>query len=304
MRKAWIKSATWIIAAIGAWGIGTAVNAVFNQTEVNWLVSIYRQKKALSEQIQAPRRILLVGGSATHFGVNAAQIEQNLKMPVVNLGLHAGLGLDAICAIAKEQVRPGDLVVLLPEYRILANPDGDHNKVMTQLFGIQIGDYQIGESDPKQQVNKALLIGSLGINSTIQLLQPRSTGQSGYSTELSARGDALKLPTGKVRIDQVDEKVSAYSFQQLKAFRQQVEAKGGRLVFGLPWRFAQADSNSKAIAQAVVDTLAQIAPVIYDRRSLNLKTDPQLFGDTPYHLSNQGRLLRSREMTQQLKPLL
>lgn len=71
-------------------------------------------KKAVSSDIESPK-IVLLSGSNTLFGIDAESMEQDLGIPVVNMGLHAGLG-EYIFAVCKPLLQPGDVVILPLEY--------------------------------------------------------------------------------------------------------------------------------------------------------------------------------------------
>lgn len=64
-------------------------------------------------------KIILLGGSNLAFGINENIIEERTDMPVVNMGLHAGMGLRFNTEIAKANIREGDIVVLAYEYSII-----------------------------------------------------------------------------------------------------------------------------------------------------------------------------------------
>lgn len=61
-------------------------------------------------------RLVLVGGSNLSFGTDSEKIEEELGFPVVNLGMHAGLGLNFILNEMEYNFREGDIVVLAIEY--------------------------------------------------------------------------------------------------------------------------------------------------------------------------------------------
>ena len=63
------------------------------------------------ESINEPK-ILLVGHSNLSFGIHSDEIEKELGMPVVNLGLHGGLGNAYHEQIAKLDIDKGDIVVV------------------------------------------------------------------------------------------------------------------------------------------------------------------------------------------------
>lgn len=57
-------------------------------------------------------KIILVGNSNLAFGIHSEQIEEHIGMPVVNLGLHGGLGNAFHEEIAKLNINAGDIVVV------------------------------------------------------------------------------------------------------------------------------------------------------------------------------------------------
>ena len=64
-----------------------------------------------------PPRVIIVGGSNTLLGFHSPTIERRVGLPVANLGVHGGLGLDYMLREALLSAEEGDIVVLAPEYR-------------------------------------------------------------------------------------------------------------------------------------------------------------------------------------------
>lgn len=77
-------------------------------------------KERLLDRAASPR-VVLVGGSGLAFGVDSPTLEQALGRDarVVNMGLHAGLGLEFMMNETLQSLRSGDTVVLSPEYDVL-----------------------------------------------------------------------------------------------------------------------------------------------------------------------------------------
>lgn len=65
------------------------------------------------ESIKEPK-IVLVGNSNLPFGIVSEDIEEALAMPVVNMGLHGGVGNVFNEQAAKINVQKGDIIVLCP----------------------------------------------------------------------------------------------------------------------------------------------------------------------------------------------
>lgn len=61
-------------------------------------------------------KIVFVGGSNIAFGLNSKEIEDSIHLPVVNMGLHAGLGISFMLNEIRDHVNKGDIVVFSPEY--------------------------------------------------------------------------------------------------------------------------------------------------------------------------------------------
>jgi hypothetical protein len=81
------------------------------------LCALLAGKRRIAETLPADRpRLFLVAGSSAHFGLSAAQIETALGLATVNYGTHGGLTMRVMLEDVRRLVRPGDTVVLAPEY--------------------------------------------------------------------------------------------------------------------------------------------------------------------------------------------
>ncbi len=61
------------------------------------------------------KKIVLIGGSNLAFGVDSAQLEEYVGMPVVNYGLYATIGTKAMLDMSRSYIDKGDIVVICPE---------------------------------------------------------------------------------------------------------------------------------------------------------------------------------------------
>ncbi|WP_049557456.1 hypothetical protein [Limnoraphis robusta] len=307
------KIIRWFAVASLVWTAGYIHNRYLDP-EVNWIKTIYEEKIERSSQIKGSKRILIVGGSGTHFGIDALQIEQQVGIPVVNMGLHAGLGLNTILASVASEIRPGDIVLLIPEYGLLAD---DGTGYFSSMFGAAVSQPGLGGFGVEQRAKEVMLMGVPGSDRIVQSIKrlqenlfahfsenTSSTKPDGqYQTNLDQRGSPMILPSGSSTPDSLKVEISEHSLKRLNVFHQDVEQAGGILVFGLPWILSKNDDQSVEAAQTVISALNEIAPVIYDQ-DLNLKSDPSLFGDTIYHLSPTGRKIRSSEIVNQLQSII
>ena len=86
------------------------VNHVLPQYAQGYNASLLDKVDRL-ESIEGPK-IVLVGNSNLPFGINSRMIEESMQMPVVDMGLHGGLGNAFQEEMAKYNVVPGDIYVL------------------------------------------------------------------------------------------------------------------------------------------------------------------------------------------------
>ena len=83
----------------------------------NQYLNAYNRKQQLLDEVPSPR-IIFMGGSNTAFGLDSRMVMDSLKLPVINHGLHGGIGLRFPMTEALPRLRQGDIVVLQAEYSI------------------------------------------------------------------------------------------------------------------------------------------------------------------------------------------
>jgi hypothetical protein len=79
-------------------------------------------------------RVIFVGGSGLFDGLDSEKLEARLHRPVVNLGLYAGFGITALLREIRPFLRPGDVVVIVPEYSVVF--DSTDEQVRKWLFAL------------------------------------------------------------------------------------------------------------------------------------------------------------------------
>jgi hypothetical protein len=65
-----------------------------------------------------PPRIVLIGGSGLALGVDSKKIQNIMHIKVINMGLHASLGLPYMLKEIWPYLNPEDKVVIIPEYAL------------------------------------------------------------------------------------------------------------------------------------------------------------------------------------------
>ncbi|NQW05389.1 MAG: hypothetical protein HQ485_15395 [Acidobacteria bacterium] len=282
-----------------AWGLGFLCNFVALDSDLAWTYGRFEQKRSISRQLEGQSRVLIVGGSGVHYSVDAVQFEREVSRASVNFGLHAGLGLNAILATVEPEIAKGDVVLLIPEYGILAD-----NGIgwLAAAFGASLGRPWIGAVGPQQTVREVLRSGTVSLPSLGRSVIRLLTSIEGRGvTAVDARGSADGLPEGVATPHEpVRDLITPHAMRRIEDFAALTQQRGARLVVALPWLFVTPDDAKSAGAVAsMVRQLRQIAPVLADSGD-GLRSDPSLFSDSYYHLSIEGRRQRTSALAVQL----
>lgn len=295
----------WVLTFMVAWVLGFLHNRYIDP-DARWTIELSRAKAALLEATPGPRRVILAGGSGTHFGLDAAWMTSHLGIPVVNCGLDAGLGLSPICEAFEDQVRPGDVVILTPEYELLSG-EGPWS-YLGPVYGLSTGRPGLGGTNLREHVQVTLLAGVPGLanlTSTARSLLKGRYEQPAYAVHnLDSAGDPTMEPPKRAVAAPFRVALHPRMRTYLIDLKSRIESRGATLLLSLPWRLAPPSSTrSKSVAELVAQ-LEAIAPVLVDREGWNLHVDAAAFTDTGYHLTHDSRQRRSQDLCLRLVPML
>lgn len=101
-------------------------------SSTSYLAAILDKHERLAT-LKSPR-IIFVGGSGLAFSLDSPEIERAFRLPVVNMGLHADLGLRWMLAEVKPYVGRGDLIVIVPEFEQFENNFNGAGAVLTETL--------------------------------------------------------------------------------------------------------------------------------------------------------------------------
>lgn len=304
------KFLSWLAIAALAWGTGFIYN-VHMGGEPRWLSQLYLNKMAIAANTTAPK-LIVTGGSGAHYTINSELLSEELGMPVVNLGIDGPVGLNVILPSILEAVQPGDVVLLIPEYLILESDDDyeDGYREKSGWFGTVIGRPGLGGVPAKQFALSTLQLGIPSLKNTVKsvgdlLEEGEFTGY--YDGPLTEQGDPIE--TKKREGDwwklTLKRPANTQSVARIAQFKSEVEAREGELILSMPWIYgAASDERTLESIQKTADAFSEIAPTLVDAKTMNVQDSPDLFADTHYHLKPEGRVLRSQQLIEQLKPLL
>lgn len=258
-------------------------------------------KEKLLKTTTSPR-IILVGGSNLAFGIDSQTLGKLTHKHVVNMGLNAGLGLKFMLKEVEDELKPGDEVVLCPEYEHFYASGADGEQPLAQaLF-----DY-VPEKIMKLDTFQVLFLVSKYWNKEILDRLYRAgdpkLGADNLKVWFNESGDVIHHlgQPSKPGIEILPLKLPEFKPEVVKLVKDwkiQQENLGVRVLISFPPVIeAYAQSNREEI-QKVQDTFrAQGIPFI----SLDPTALPEYdYYDTAYHLTGDARAKRTLRWAQSL----
>lgn len=302
----------------------------------DWVAPTYEHKERLAEAIPSDqRRILIVGGSSSLFGISAQQISEETGLTAINLATHAGLGGDYILRRAEKLIRPGDIVVLPIEHAMYLRSDFAYDfrtrdtlsrfvisydrTMLSQLPLSAISGFifenafSMGAfSDASKRQYQAFLSGNLTRELIDRRLQARAKDGECYSgSTFNEYGDEL-CTVGKdnnptkpnvARVQLPPSLNNVDSSGHIKRFVEQVQAKGATVVPLYPAVVYMKDYENPAFQRSIDNIVAY-----WENQGIEFQDtwEASLFPvemmyDTAAHLKDIGRRQRTESIIQILK---
>lgn len=103
------------------------------------------------------RKIILIGGSNLHYGMNSQMLQDSLKMPVVNMGIQGSMGLHYMFDEVKDRVQKGDIIILFPEHSHFYSIDTNGEVALFKLLSVY--PHGVRHLNIKQIFNSFLFVG-------------------------------------------------------------------------------------------------------------------------------------------------
>jgi hypothetical protein len=276
-------------------------------------IAAIEDKKLLLINTKSPR-IIFVGGSNIAFGLNSELIENELKLPVINFGLHGTFGLKTSLNIVEEYVRKGDIIVLIPEYSYFDISENMYGSDDILADFIEINPANIQYIDRHKWVNLPLIALNIlerKIERQLTLLFVDSLSRGVYArSSFNSSGDAIGHlgyaslnPSDILDYDALPKALGLRtdSFQILEEFQQKMINKGGVVLFDFP-SFRMQNCKTTGLKKLKnflltfkAHTTIPILSTPYDRCYPD-----NYFFNTEYHLNAMGRLLRTQQVIKSL----
>jgi len=273
----------------------------------NYLMANQDKLQALSAT--SSPKIVLIGGSNLAFGIDSELISKSLGMPVVNMGLHAGLGISFMINQVKSHLNTGDVVVLVPEYSAYIRPEGsntliellDLDKVAMEHIDLSIIETLTYYFPTYAQSKLVKLLRSRDLNDirTNGIYFRSAFNESGDVIE-HLRNDKGHLAADISKLNGTDYSLSVPETRIIEDFHKWCQIKGIELLISFP---AYPETHFKEIevfaAKIVLSLFKKGLTVISHPEEY--KMDDSRFYDTLYHLNQTGRSERTLKLIDDIR---
>jgi len=116
---------------------GVQVGLLRKPLTVGYIREAYDLKTAYARSLGAQRKIVVVGGSSSLYGVRCQVLAARTGLPCVNMAVTGGIGIDLIFVKAEPVIRPGDVVLLPIEYDFFtAGDDARNGNILANTYAL------------------------------------------------------------------------------------------------------------------------------------------------------------------------
>jgi len=247
-------------------------------------------------------KIVLAGGSNLAFGIDSAKIQNELRIPVVNMGLQVGFGLGRIIDDISPFINSGDILLIVPEYEHFINCWNGSEPAYELIFDVK--QYRLLYSSYYGLPNyfsHYLATHLLGI---IQRINNTSNPLAYSRDGFNEYGDYIKHLNMKNLPFTSSNNIGSINRTYLNRFFQLIDdlsERGITAVLSYPSYEEQSFYNSAELIQEldIAFRTKRNILVISHPESYCFPTD--YFYDMVYHLNSEERSVRTDQLIQDLQ---
>lgn len=298
------------LALLGAWLAGAAYTLHFNVEMRLTRFMLSRKVEWMERRLPPTNRVIVFGGSSSSFSVSPkAALE--MQVPMVNLGMGAGIGMKALTRMALHHAKPGDTLVMALEPDLLGG-DGAVTLIGAQsavVLGHAEWANESSDPDPARGWSPGpylwalrpggqhvvTMLGKLAQRRPLYRYQAEDFFEDGQQ-QTSVRGELAGFRGHPVP------RLSAEGRAWVRSTRAWCEARGIRLLYAIPWTYTEPsmEAEVRRLHAAFLADVAQEVEVLRDER-LGVVTDRELYCDTQFHMTLEGSRMRTASMAIALK---
>ena len=272
------------------------------------LLGAYPFKHELLKKIKT-KKIILLGGSNLSFGIDSRQIEKALKKPVINMGIHAGVGLEFMINDIIPYVKEGDTLIVVPEYEHFYTDNFyGEMELISVLFDIEPDSKKLINREQWKHLFKYLpsYAAKKLKNYVSSFLKNKEEPISIYHKKsFNSYGDAYlhwSLPNQSYLpsvINTGDETVNKDVINQLIELKHDLENKHATLLIFPPVIDETSFNHQEIIIRKINDALSS-NNLSFVSNPINYRYSNHLFFNSYYHLNKTGVDKRTHQLINDL----
>ncbi|GHV43648.1 hypothetical protein AGMMS49546_25860 [Spirochaetia bacterium] len=248
-------------------------------------------------------RIVLVGGSNLAFGIDSKAMQDTLNIPVVNTGIHAGIGLGRMLDDAAPFLHTGDIVVIAPEYSHFTSDWNGSSSVLYKLI-FDTRRHSLIAHKPFYSHPSYLDFFIYAKNKLLSFI-PRPPHPLAYTRDgFNEYGDYVKHLEQENQPITPAETIGEINTQYLSSFFKLADyltGQGIRVIITYPSYATTTFQNSATV-------IHKLDAAFRAKQNISVISSPDdycfpvdYFYDTTYHLNAKGRKIRTERLIQDLK---
>jgi hypothetical protein len=266
-------------------------------------------------KLQSSPRIVFVGGSNLAFGLDSEEIAKQTKFHPVNMGLHVELGLNYVLNEVKAGLKPGDVVVVSPEYELFGEHYAGGGAILYTALEQHPADLRYySVQNIGLVLNTGLLIAGEIIDYDVRCLSrqkdsydPNDQSNAYRRNGFNEYGDVIahhSLPPKPFVIPSIGPKITpatiARTIQDLNAFKQWCDQHDVVVVYSFPVVPDEYFKQNRGVIDEIQRAVGGLSFSAIDS-PVEMTLPIEDFFDTPYHLTEQGTKLRTERLLRELK---
>ncbi len=274
----------------------------------------YKDKLELLKEETMDNRLILVGGSNVAFGMDSKTLEDKLQsnFEVINMGLHAGIGLIDMLEDQKKYAKEGDIIVVIPEYIHFAGGFGDEAFWdIASIRGVKPSDFRYLDHRFLTGCKYSLMKLNGAIGDAVDKIRGKEKLKHDfeYNREgFNENGDFVghwKVDLGSIEFKPkaMKEKVNNTMFRYLKKFNNEMESKGIKVLYVPPIYNKDAAALDREFIDETVTKLHYVG-IDFIAPPKDYFYNKELFFDTIYHLNKSGIDKRMIQLSKDIKKVI
>lgn len=296
-----------LAVALATW----AVSALYS-LRLNPEVAFYRHgdqiKRTWAEKLEREHKskIVVVGGSSCATSIDGERMLSTHSLPVLNLGMSAGMGAKILVRYGLHALQPGDTLILSIEPDLLNVPL--ENEPLGVQFSLATGAPDLLRDPDQIQWTKALLSLRPGSYHVFTLLGKITLGKPLYRYHPS-HFHASGWQEGVVKRDFPDRETPAAPLilsreagELLASVRAFCDQRRIRVAYSIPWRYCPESllAETRSANFRFLCQVAQFVPV-FTQAEWGAHPVRAHFADTDLHPTAEGASTWTDQMALQIK---